>query len=493
MNIGKRILALAAAGAASLLVGGVLHNAQTALAFQPTTVLVGCANTTDPTQINWTTSNVTGLITSLNQNTPVAPAAPASLSLATPLSTTLCGVVAQDAAAGGAPNDANPNTVDGGSFTATVPAGTPAQILESNTRSYSWNCGGPVAESCTGAIANAPVPPAVAGTLVSPAPGNTYHVSLVTGASFGLIGTATPVITTMATWTPSGAIAGQTPVASPPASIAIVEPTYSITLTASPSTIPAQIPTSTSAVGSVITATLYHLVTGTVCVPITGGSTTIACSTTGGTAIIAGAPLVFAPGAESGTVTFSTNLGLFSAVGATPAGPGATVITGAAQTVSVHCGAVPNTFPTTLLPTPGLLTTLTLNSCPSVTATLVGGGEAGTATVIANFVGDFTGATAFPPGEVTVNLTPGPITVPLTTGCNEVITPAALAAGSNGAAVAALATGFNVTSIWVFNNASHTFQALYFSTTGAPTDISSAGPGQSVFVCGTGSGTFRVA
>jgi len=158
----------------------------------------------------------------------------------------------------------------------------------------------------------------------------------------------------------------------------------------------------------------------------------------------------------------------------------------------VHCGALPNTFPTTLIPTPGLLTGVNFSSaCQSVTATLVGGGEAGTADVVANFVGDFTGSTT--QAAVTVNLTPGPITTTLTTGCNEVITPASLAAGSNGAAVAALATNFNVMSIWVFNNATHTFQALYFSTTGAPTDISAVGPGQSVFVCGTGSGTFRVA
>ena len=37
-----------------------------------------------------------------------------------------------------------------------------------------------------------------------------------------------------------------------------------------------------------------------------------------------------------------------------------------------------------------------------------------------------------------------------------------LAGGSNGAAVVALASGFNVQSIWVFNNATHTFQAPGF-------------------------------
>jgi len=141
------------------------------------------------------------------------------------------------------------------------------------------------------------------------------------------------------------------------------------------------------------------------------------------------------------------------------------------------------------VPTPGLITQLGLTSCQSVTATLVGGGSAGTATVVVNFVGDFTGAQAVQ--ETTVNMTPGPITVALSTGCNEVLTPPNLAFGAGGAAVAALASGFNVSSIWVFNNATHTFQALYFSPAG-PTDIASVGPNQSVFVCGTGAGTFKV-
>jgi len=323
-------------------------------------------------------------------------------------------------------------------------------------------------------------------------------VMLAAGSTFGIIGTATPIITTNVTWTPTGLVAGQTAVTSPSAGIGIVAPAYTIVLSANPSTIPANLPTSTSAVGSVITATLYHAATSSVCtVLIPGAIPTIACSAGGGiagpAALVTGAAAILAPGAESGTVTFSTNLGIFSTVNSTPAGPSIVNVTGAAQTVSVHCGTIPNTYPTTLIPTPGLVTTLTLNTCTQVSATLVGGGSAGTATVVANFIGDLTGAQALPQGGVTVNLTPGPITVNLTTGCNEVITPAALAGGSNGAAVAALASGFNVMSIWVFNNATHTFQALFFATAGAPTDISAVGPNQSVFICGTGAGTFRVA
>jgi len=497
----KRVLALTGVSAAALLVGGagLFHTSQPTFALQPTTMAVGCSNTNDPTTISFAAAGAAGITSQTQTGATAAGLTPATLSLSTPLAVVLCGVVATDQPTGGV--DANPYTIDGGSFTARVNA--PGQILESNGLQYSWNCGalGPAAavvDSCKGAATVPVAGPVAAVTAAQPMPGNTYHVYLAAGSTFGIIGTATPIITTNVTWTPTGLIAGQTAVTSPSAGIGIVAPAYTIVLSANPSTIPANLPTSTSAQGSVITATLYHAATSSVCtVLIPGAIPTIACSAGGGiagpAALVTGAAAILAPGAESGVVTFATNLGVFASVGAAPAGPSIVNVTGASQTVSVHCGTIPNTYPTTLIPTPGLVTTLTLNSCTQVSATLVGGGEAGTATVIANFVGDATGAQALPQGGVTVNLTPGPITVSLSTGCNEVITPAALAGGSNGAAVAALASGFNVQSIWVFNNATHTFQALFFAAAGAPTDISSVGPNQSVFICGTGAGTFRVA
>jgi hypothetical protein len=49
-----------------------------------------------------------------------------------------------------------------------------------------------------------------------------------------------------------------------------------------------------------------------------------------------------------------------------------------------------------------------------------------------------------------------------------------------------------VLSIWQFSNSLHAFQALYFSTAGAPTDITSVGPNQSIFICVSGAATFTV-
>jgi len=451
----------------------------------PNLVLVGCSNIANDSGASIGFAAAAGAITTFTA-TPVAGVVPATVSLATPTGAIECGVVAQDAGGG---SDLNPNTVDPGGFTARVNA--PATILESNSTTWNWNCGaGVTPESCASGLANA------AGTSVSPVPGNVYHIGLLPGSTYGIVGTATPAISTSATWNPT--IPGEIPVTSPSVTITVVEPQYTLILAANPGTIPANLPTSTNAVGSVITAYLYHVQTGNACVVLVSGSLpTYACNLAGGTlaAVTAGGGgYLLVPGAESGTVEFQTNLGIFTAGGAAPAGPYLANFSNATQYVSEHCGAIPNTFPTSFVPTSGLVTTLNLNSCQTVTVTLVGGGEAGTATIIGNFIGDFTGATASfgIQGEVLVNLTPGPITVGLSTGCNEVLTPPNLAGGSTGAQVAALATGFNVTSIWIFQNGPHTFGALYFPGT-APTDISSAGPNQSVFVCGTGVGTFRVA
>ena len=82
-----------------------------------------------------------------------------------------------------------------------------------------------------------------------------------------------------------------------------------------------------------------------------------------------------------------------------------------------------------------------------------------------------------------------PAVVVLTRGCNEVVINAG--AGLTAAQVLALASpSSNVVSIWQFNNSLHAFQALYFNTAGAPTDIGSVGAGsQSVFYCVSGNTT----
>lgn len=509
MSIRKRVLALAGAGAAALVLGGLgaLHSSHTALAGLASTSATGCVNSPSAANIQFATFGAGGPIANPNQ-LPVAGATTAAgnaaLSVTNPTGVITCGTVVQDF--NGTDNDGNINTVDGGVFTATVTG--PVVILESNGPTFSWNCGAtnppavlPPApggnETCQGGVAALvppPAPPAAPATpVVSPSQGNTYHVGFQPGTSFGLVGTATPSISTTVVFARFPALGGGAVVSST-AIITVLLPAYVMTLSPSPATIPAALPTSTTAQGSVITAQLYHAST-TPCVPIstiTGFTTTLICGIGPVNPIVPAGTVALVPGAESGVVTFATSAGIFAAAGASPAGP--TVVNpsvGAAQVISVHCGAIPATAPTILIPTIGLTTGLTVTACQTVTATLVGGGAAGTATIVANFVGDFTGATA--QAETTVNLAPGPITVPLSTGCNEVITPASLAAGSNGAAVAALATNFSVSSIWVFNNSTHTFQALYFAQAGAPTDISAVGPNQSVFICGTGAGTFRVA
>ncbi|MHB8575868.1 MAG: hypothetical protein ACYDCQ_11130, partial [Dehalococcoidia bacterium] len=111
--------------------------------------------------------------------------------------------------------------------------------------------------------------------------------------------------------------------------------------------------------------------------------------------------------------------------------------------------------------------------------------------VTGTYVADFTGATAT--AATTVALTASSPTVSLSRGCNEVITgPTTSAAASATVILGLVSPSSVVVSIWQFNNSLHAFQALYFSTAGAPTDISSVGPNQSIFICVSGAATFTV-
>ncbi len=47
-----------------------------------------------------------------------------------------------------------------------------------------------------------------------------------------------------------------------------------------------------------------------------------------------------------------------------------------------------------------------------------------------------------------------------------------------------------VAGVWRFNNSRKVFEAGFFNTPGAPTDFSTTGPKQSLFICVTASGTF---
>jgi hypothetical protein len=80
-------------------------------------------------------------------------------------------------------------------------------------------------------------------------------------------------------------------------------------------------------------------------------------------------------------------------------------------------------------------------------------------------------------------------TFTLSPGCNEVVlTQNEQTAGPATLASLVQPSGI-VVSIWQFSNTTHTMQAVYFSTPGAPTDSSSLMGSQSAFVCVNGSGS----
>ncbi len=522
MSIRKRVLAFAAAGAAALLLGGVVtsHHASRVDASGATHAAIGCANSVNATDISFPAT--AGVITTSVQNGTVG-----SLAVATPNGVVECGAVFEDdVPANDSVTDADPTTVDGGSITFTL-TGTVATILESNSSTFSVPCGSstpPVAtatvaaagatpvvtisnpgglESCQGAVPNNGN--GATATAVSPNPANVVHVALRPGATFGLIGSGSPVITIQAQYirfpslttfavTQGTGCAGATPACPTTGSgagpstavtnsiaIGISTPVYASTLTANPATIGS----AAGAGPSVLTMSLFHLTTN--CTSVAGVTTII--STVGGGLVVCGNGVnviqSYVAGAESGVVTFTTSNGVF---GGTTAAQG-----GGAQTYSVHCGAVPNTVPTILIPTLGLTSTLALTSCQTATANLFGGGAAGTAAVVANFVGDFTGGTT--QATTTVQLLINS-SVALTRGCNEVITGPSVATSPVNGTVSGLVANLvspssNVVSVWMFNNSLHAFQAGYFNVQGAPTDFSSVTPGQSLFICVSGAATFN--
>lgn len=389
--------------------------------------------------------------------------------------------------------DANPATVDGGTFTYLLNAGVNnfIQILETNGVSASVQCGNanvPVApagnESCQG------MTPAGAGLFAGVA-SNGIHIGFRPGATFPVIGSATPNITLSVSYNRFAALGAGT---AGPASVNIstVLPVYAIVFGVNPATIPAATQAQ-GGTGSVITVNMWHVTTTqTACGPLLGSSTFLICGAPANVAGLTTPGLFgFVQGSESGVITLTTSLGVW---GATSASPQASAGQSATQIVSIHCGSLPGVTPLILLPNIGLNPLgggpigFGFNTCLNVSATLFGGGSAGQATVIASFVGDFTGVTA--QNATTVNMAPGALTVNLTTGCNEVITPASMAANTTTAQAAALAVNFTVASIWRFDNASHVFKAGFFSVAAAPTDFGTVQPNQSIFICGTGTGTY---
>jgi len=342
-------------------------------------------------------------------------------------------------------------------------------------------------ESCQGAIS--------IGANLSPQQGNVIHVGFRPGATFGVLGNSVlNTVTLTATYNrfpalnTANAVGPSTITAS--TTINIPLPVYLMSLTPVPATISAAV----GGGGSVITAQMFRTTFGG-CLPIaaTGVSASgfVVCSAA--TFAVGGllpGVTIFTPGVEPGVITFTTSAGFFSS------GTGSgTASTFASQVASVQCGAVPGTSPLITFPTNfvglGVNTPFfaLTGACNTAAVTLNGGGAVGVAVVTADFVGDFTGATAF--ASTSVALSPAAATVALNRGCNEVLTPANLAGNASATAVLALVSPSSVVvSIWQFNNSLHAFQALFFNTAGAPTDISSVGPNQSIFICVSGAATF---
>jgi hypothetical protein len=273
--------------------------------------------------------------------------------------------------------------------------------------------------------------------------------------------------------------------------LSIVGPTYYLGLSANPTTVPAQPNLSTPGVttpgvaqggngqSSLITATMYTILSSAPFVVNTASGGSVIVGTPAGT-IVSTSGAILAVGSEPGTVTFTTNNGIF--------GSPSTAATSAQQTVAVACGVLPGT--SNLIYNPGSFSfgTFSFSSCSTATANLFGGGAAGTATVVGTFVGSITGQQAT--NAVTVAFSPVPNTVNLVRGCNEVITPASLAQNTPIATyLGTVAPSGVVVSIWQYNNAAQAFGALYFSTAGAPTNGTSVGGNQSVFICASGGAT----
>jgi hypothetical protein len=348
---------------------------------------------------------------------------------------------------------------------------------------------------------------------------------MLQGSTFPFIGGAAAGVTVSATYTENPTICSTTATtcltATGLVSIPFITPSYQMTITANPTTlaagtttpVPVAVAGTASPATSAITTAMFHNAYP-LCASLSGSPfyvcPTAVTTTIGPFGTINGTPVVgnpnvvtFGPslsspyvaGSEPGVITTTTSLGYFTnGVAGASAG----------QVVSQHCGQAPGTSPFSIIPginnyNPGGSNTW-LNAlqtgCISVTDQLAAGGSVGTATVCSTFIGDFTGATINSASNpcTTVQFVPGSPSDVLNTGCNEVITGPSLAVNANSAAVLALvSSSFRVLSIWQYNNALHAFQALYFSTAGAPTDIASVGPNESIFICGTGSGTFTVA
>lgn len=535
MSTKKRLLALAVAGASAVVLGGAFslagHTTRVS-ASGPTTIVVGCANATNgannPLDVEFPTSSVGGPISGGQETAPTAITPATIIQPINSISLTanginnlqsgfylICGAVLQDAAAAAVvppalpptnnDQDGNVNTVDQGNVTYVLQnAGGRFAILDNLSTTVTKPCAATApgvtltlgagtiqSDQCLGGVVD-PFTSVALGVTggVTPNPALDVKVGFAAGvplSSFGslngLVGinsgfaltasyTRDPALTAALTSAVAPVATNIGPsTAQATVALGVIAPTYYLSLTANPTTIAAQpnlnIPgVSTPGVAqggngqsSLITASLFTGATP-LSVPLGGGA-----FVTLGTTTVAGA--------EPGTVTFVTNNGIF--------GTPSSIAASAQQTVAVACGVLPGS---NLVYNPQTFSfgTFSFNSCISATTNLFGGGAAGTATVVATFVGSVTGQQA--QNAVAVAFSPVANTVNLVRGCNEVITPASLAQNTPIATyLGTINSSSVVVSIWQYNNATQSFGALYFSTPGAPVNGSTIGGNQSVFIC----------
>lgn len=175
-------------------------------------------------------------------------------------------------------------------------------------------------------------------------------------------------------------------------------------------------------------------------------------------------------GAEPGTVSLRTDLGLFP--------NGASTITAACDAGGAG-EAAGEAQPALTAPAPGADAPFRY-TCTEVGVRLAAAGFAGEATIAMKYTGAITGATA--QASVTVTIAPGPATLQLLGGCTPAQAPGSLpTAAPIDDLVGSINPSGAVVSIWR-NAAGDGWQALYLRG-GGPVDGETVEPGEPVFVC----------
>jgi hypothetical protein len=542
LNTKKRLMALAVAGASAVVLGGAFglsQHATTVHAQGPLAITEGCitGNNSSQIQFPFTLSGTapnqtpsygaqvapTGLtatnINTFNFNTIIAGSSNVGIT---------CSVLMADAPAatpGGAPGldqDNDANSVDQGNVTYTLTGvggrfalyggnvfngnSVVVKSCANTTGGVALPSGAPTftSDACLGqqTTAGTPITAATTGFPITVVPNQSLavQVNFAPGVALSAFGTLSGIagsnnsFSLLAQYQRDPTLQGQLNAAlitnqgpssaSVATTIQLLPPSYYLGLSANPTTIAANptlnnstpgVATTGNGGGSTITASLYTVVSGApFVIGSTGTGQSVIVAPSGG--IVAPSGAILTQGVEPGTVTFVTNNGIF--------GLPSSVQTSSQQTVSVACGALPGTG-LTFNPSTFSFFGFGFSSCTTASTTLYGGGAAGTATVVATYVGSITGTQA--QNAVTVALSAVANTQALARGCDEYITPASLAANTPIATLVGTVTPSSaVVSVWQYNNATQSFNALYFSTPGAPTNGNAVSGGQSVFICVNG-------